>query len=116
MSVPRVSFLSNSKLIEALRQELINQTTMTEPEIIAGSPVEVERLGFELGDVVTLIGWIATGIEVIGIARAIISAAKKTKQSKLEITGPTARISIDIDGKSETEIVDLVRSALPFLK
>lgn len=112
----KLSFLGDSETIAALKQDLVADGLLTDVEQVPGTRAEVERLGFNLGDVVTLVGLVGGAIEAISLTRAAIKALRKTGSQKLEITGPTGRATIDVAGKTPEEIEEAVRKALPFLK
>lgn len=112
--MPRISIVADQDLINGLLED--PGLPIERRERTSGTVAESERLGFELGSIVTLIGVIAPGIEAFVLVKHLMRAADKTKNPKLEITSPHGRISVNMDGKSEEEIVALVRLALPFVK
>lgn len=112
--MPKVLLVADANLISALFAD--RDLPITDRERIQGTIAESERLGFELGSVETIIGYIAAGIDAITIARRLIAARQHSPKPKLEITSPTARISVDLEGKTDEEIAALVRTALPFTR
>jgi hypothetical protein len=112
----KLSFLGDSETITALKEDLIAEGLLTDVEQVSGTRAEIERLGFTLGDVATLLGVVTGAIEAFSLTRAAIKALRKTGSNKLEITGPTGRATIDVAGKTPEEIEEAVRKALPFLK
>ena len=48
------------------------------------------------------------------IARHLVAAAHMSRKPRLEITSPTGRVSVDLEGKSETQVAALLKAALPF--
>lgn len=112
----KLSFLGDSETVAALKEDLVAEGLLTDVEQMPGTRSEIERLGFDLGDVATLIGLVTGAIEAVSLTRAAIKALRKTGSKKLEITGPTGRATIDVANKTPEEIEEAVRKALPFLK
>lgn len=112
--MPKILLVGDADLVDALMKD--SQLPMTERERHHGTPAENERFGFELGSVETIIGYIATGIEAIAIARHLLAAAKRSKHPKLEIASPTGRVTVELEGKTDEEVALLVRAVLPFTR
>ena len=111
----RLSFLSDRDTIAALRDSLVSGGMLTDVEEAPGTRAEIERLGFELGDVMTLIGIVGGAVEAIALVKAALGALAKSGAKRIEISGPTGRATIDVDGKTPEEVEEAVRKALPFL-
>ncbi|RYF30428.1 MAG: hypothetical protein EOO23_05180 [Comamonadaceae bacterium] len=77
---------------------------LTDVREIAGTPAEVERLGFDLGDVLTVVGALGTAIEAVKFAKFVVEALSQSKVKKLEIIGPNGRALIDVEGKSDEDV------------
>lgn len=112
--VPKVSIIADSEFVGALADD--HELPLTQRERVRGTVTESERLGFELGSVETMIGYIAAGIELIVIARHLLAAARHSSKPKLEIASPTGRVSVDLDGKTDYEVAELIKAALPFTR
>lgn len=112
--MPKVSMIADADLIGALADDA--DLPLTERERVRGTTSESERLGFELGSVETIIGHIAAGIELIVIARHLVAAARKSRKPKLEVTSPTGRVAVDLEGKSDEEVAALLKTTLPFTR
>lgn len=112
----RLSFLSDGETIAALRDELLSNAMLSDVEEKPGSQAELERLGFDLGVVEMLVGAISAGVTAAELVKCAYRALKKSGSKRLEITGPTGRVTIDVAGKSQEEIEELVRKAIPILK
>lgn len=112
----RLSFLSDRNTIEALRDELVPSGALTDVEEVPGTRAEIERLGFDLGDVMTLVGIAGGTLEAIALIKAAYRALSKSGSKRIEISGPTGRATIDVEGKTPDEVEEAVRKALPFLK
>lgn len=112
--MPKVSLIADADLIAALAED--NDFPFTEPERVRGTTSESERLGFELGSVETIIGYVAAGIELIVIARHIVAAARKSRKPMIEVTSPTGRVAVDLEGKSDEEVAALLKATLPFTR
>lgn len=112
--MPKVTIIADADLIGALASD--QELPMADRERIRGTPVESERLGFELGSVETLIGHFAAGVELIAIATRLVAAARRSKKPRLEIASPTGRVAVDLEGRTDEEVAELVRAALPFAR
>ncbi|WP_332660879.1 hypothetical protein [Brevundimonas sp.] len=112
--MPNITIVADPAFLNALVRQ--QDLPLTGAEISQGSHGESERLGFELGGVEQLIGYIAAGVEAIVIARHLIEASRKAKTARLEVTSPTGRVSLDLTGKTEAEVAEAVRSVLPFTR
>jgi len=112
----RVSFIDEAATIRLLLKDLTEQGLLSDVEEALGTPAEVERLGFDLGDILTVVGAISSMVEVFNLAKLLIKAVSGSKTKKIEIVGPTGRVMIDLAGKTDEEIAEAVKQALPFLK
>lgn len=112
----RVSFVGEAVALGRLREALVGEGVLTDVREIAGTPAEVERLGFDLGDVLTVVGALGTAIEAVKFAKFVVEALSQSKVKKLEIIGPNGRALIDVEGKSDEDVAMDVRKALPFLR
>lgn len=112
--MPKVSIIADADLIGALAEDI--DFPLTERERVRGTTSESERLGFELGSVETIIGYVAAGIELIVIARHFVAAARESRKPKLEVTSPTGRVAVDLEGKSDEEVAALLEATLPFTR
>lgn len=110
--MPKISLIADTDLITALNDD--QSLPMSERVRLEGTASESERFGFELGSVETLIGYIAAGVELIGIAKSLVSAGRRSRHPKLEIVSPTGRVSVNLEGRTAEEVAELVHAALPF--
>ena len=112
--MPKISIIADAELIGALSDDA--DLPMTERERVSGTVTESERLGFELGSIETLIGHIAAGVELIALARHFVVAARKSRKPRLEISSATGRVVVDLKGRSDEEVADLLKATLPFTR
>ena len=112
--MPKVSIIAEADLIGALAEDTV--LPLTERQRVRGTTSESERLGFELGSVETIIGHVAAGVELIVIERHSVAAARKSRKRKLEVTSPTGRVAVDLEGKSDEEVATLLKATLPFTR
>jgi hypothetical protein len=112
--MPKVSFVGDNDLIGALSRDI--KLPLSNRERLPSAGPENDRLGLELGSVEMLIGHIAAGVELIVIARHLLEAARASKRPKLEITSPNGRMTIDLTGKTDEEVVAAVKGILPFAR
>jgi hypothetical protein len=112
--LPQISIIADAELIGALAED--RDLPLTKRKRVRGTTSESERLGFELGSVETIIGHIAAGIELVVIARHLVAAAHRSCKPRLEITSPTGRVAVDLEGKSDAEVAALLKAALPFTR
>jgi len=80
------------------------------------STAEVERLGFDIGVVVEVLGGLVTTAKAVDLARKFLKAAALGRSKVIEIKGPTGARTIKLDGKTEAEVEAEILKALPFLK
>ncbi|MCO8019428.1 hypothetical protein NI456_11225 [Brevundimonas diminuta] len=112
----RISILGNEETIKNLKADLESDGLMTDIHDAPGSREQAERLGFDLGGtVVAIIGTLGTVVTAVELAKLVMAALKRSKSRALEIKGPTATKTISLEGKTEEEVVQAVREALPFL-
>lgn len=112
----RISILGEAEAIRALKSDLEVSGAISEAVLTSGTPAEVERLGFDLGMIETVVGTLGTAIGALELAKALIRAVSRGKSKVLEIKGPTATKSINLDGKTEEEVVEEIRKILPLMK
>lgn len=112
--MPTVSIIADADLIGALAADI--ELPLTERERVRGTMSESERLGFELGSVETIIGHVAAGIELMVIAHHLVAAARMSRKPRLEVTSPTGRVAVDLEGKSDAEVAALLKAVLPFTR
>lgn len=112
--MPKILLVADTDVVEALMND--DQLPLTERKRLHGPPSENERLGFELGSVETLIGYLAAGMEAIDFARHLLAAAKRSRHPRLEIISPTSHVTVNLEGKTDEEVGRLVQAALPFTR
>ncbi|MBD8555118.1 hypothetical protein IFT84_11345 [Rhizobium sp. CFBP 8762] len=111
----RVSFIGEITTIRKLREDLTEQALISDVTEAVGTPAEVERLGFDLNDILTIVGAITAAIDVFNLAKLLLKAASGAKNKKIEVIGPTGRVLIDLADKTDEEVAQAVKQALPFL-
>lgn len=112
----RVSFIGETTTIRKLREELTEQDLISNVTEAIATPAEVERLGFDLDDILTIVGAITAAVDVFNLAKLLRGAASGAKNKKIEVIGPTGRVLIDLTDKTDEEVAQAVKQALPFLR
>ena len=108
--------MGEAEAIRALKDQLEGSGAISGAILTSGTPAEVERLGFDLGMIETVVGTLSTAFSAVELAKALIGAVSRGKSKVLEIKGPTASKSITLDGKTEEEVVEEIRKVLPLMK
>ncbi|RYG87973.1 MAG: hypothetical protein EON59_05865 [Alphaproteobacteria bacterium] len=112
----RISILGEEAVIDALKADLVESGLMPDADDRQAGAAEVERLGFDIGVVVEVLGGLVTTAKAVDLARKFLKSAALGRSKVIEIKGPTGARTIKLDGKTEAEVEDEILKALPFLK
>ena len=111
----KIAMNGDRALLEAFALELANGLA-GDVELHSSTSVETEKLSYELKDIASLTGVILSGVKAIQLAAAFIRARSSSKTPVLELRTPRGRVQLELTGKSQEEILALVKSTYPFLE
>ena len=111
----QIAMNGDRALLEALALHL-SEGLAEDVELHSGAAVETEKLAYELRDIASLTGLLISGIKAVQLATAFVRARSSSKTPVLELRTPRGRVQLDLSGKSEEEVLALVKSTYPFLE
>ena len=116
MSDVHVLFLGPNDALTIIHNDLQNDECTISLDKTPANPIEADRLQMDLGDIGSLASIFALGIEAIRIARAFCLARDQSEGAFIIIEGPGGRARLDLEGKTDDEILEEVKNRLPFTK
>jgi hypothetical protein len=108
-----VTFLTSRDYIDALQKEFTTASLARNTRILQGSGEERERYAFDLESVACLAAIFEASITAAKVGLALMRAHKKVRAPFVEIKTPRGYIRIDLEGKNEEEIAQVLQTLAP---